>query len=111
MPKKKKVDNEKLIKAVESGTPSTQIMAEFGIKTSAQLKNLYLDALVEKGMAKGIAGGRKKSAKKTDESPSICVNKRGSLVINRNIAEEMGWQVGDTFLVRKTKSGLNLKKQ
>ena len=49
MPKKKKVDNDKLIQAVKSGKPSQEVMKEFGIKTSAQLKTKYFDALVEKG--------------------------------------------------------------
>ena len=65
MPRKKKVDAAKLIKAVESGLRSTDIMTKFGLKTSAQLKAAYLDALVDQGQAKAISGvrGRKASAR------------------------------------------------
>ena len=49
MPKKKTVNYDKLLKAVDSGLTSKEIMEKFGIKTSAQLKGLYLDALVSKG--------------------------------------------------------------
>ena len=64
MPRKKKVDAAKLIKAVESGKPSKEIMAEFGINTSYQLKALYLDALVEKGRAPAIVGEQARKMKK-----------------------------------------------
>jgi hypothetical protein len=108
MPKKrKKVDADKLITAVESGRPSTEIMDEFGIKTSAQLKALYLDALVNKGKATGIVGAR--GAKKKDEK-EVKVSKRGSIAIPKDMVEEMGYDVGDAFLARKTKAGVSLKK-
>ena len=110
MPEKKKVSSARLIKAVESGKPSTEIMEKFSFKTSAQLKAAYLDALVEKGMAQEITAsrrGRSKAAKKTKE---IKVNKRGSLVITKEMVTEMGFALGDSFNVRKTKSGVSLKK-
>ena len=109
MPKKKNVNSEKLIKAVKSGTPATEIMEKFGIKTSAQLKALYLDALVSKGEAPAIAG-RQKSAASVSKSKSIVVNKRGSLVIPRPLVEEMGFKLDDAFNIRKTKAGISLKK-
>jgi hypothetical protein len=109
MPRKKIVDSTKLLKAVESGKPSKEIMAQFGIKTSAQLKALYLDALVEKGVAQGIAkrGGKEKDDKASKE---ILVNKRGSLIVPAKLVEEMGFQIGEEFKVRRTKAGVSLKK-
>lgn len=41
----KKIDLEELRKEIESGRPAKEIMKEFGIKTSADLKNLYYKAL------------------------------------------------------------------
>jgi hypothetical protein len=109
MPRKKVVNQEKLVKAVESGTPSKEIMEKFGIKTSAQLKALYLDALVAKGKAKGIVGRIPKSgAGKKDKN--ILVNKRGSLIVPKDLVAEMGFKEGEVFKVRKTKSGVSLKK-
>jgi len=110
MPKKKTVNQEKLIKAVESGMSSTEIMAKFGLKTSAQLKSLYLDALTANGRVKAIAGRSSKADPAAGKSDMIKVNKRGSLVIPRDLVEEMGFKLGDDFSVRKTKSGLSLRK-
>jgi hypothetical protein len=110
MPRKKTVNSDKLIKAVESGLPSKEIMEKFGIKTSAQLKSLYLDALVAKGQAKGITGRTPKGGRSAKKTKEILVNKRGSLVVPRDMVEEMGFKIEDSFMVRKTKSGLSLKK-
>ena len=110
MPKKKDVNFEKLIKAVDSGRSSREIMEEFGIKSSAQLKTAYLDALVATGRVKGVVGsprGRRKAEKSSNE---IVVNKRGSLVLSRSMVEELGFAEGEAFSVRRTKSGVSLKK-
>ncbi|MEW5721991.1 MAG: hypothetical protein AB1896_02720 [Thermodesulfobacteriota bacterium] len=109
MPKRKVVNFEKLLKAVESGKTSKEIMDTFGIKTSAQLKSMYLDALVSKGKAKGIPGRGGKSGA-GPKSKAIMVNKRGSLVISKELVSEMGFNIEDAFTVRKTKSGISLKK-
>ena len=108
MPRKKKVDAAKLIKAVESGKPSKEIMAEFGINTSYQLKALYLDALVEKGRAPAIVGRAGKKDEKAGKE--ILVNKRGSLIVPAPLVEEMGFKIGEEFKVRRTKAGVSLKK-
>jgi hypothetical protein len=110
MPRKKVVNQEKLVKAVESGTPSKEIMEKFGIKTSAQLKALYLDALVAKGKAKGIVGRVPKSGLAGKRDKNIVVNKRGSLIVPKDLVAEMGFKEGEAFKVRKTKSGVSLKK-
>jgi hypothetical protein len=111
MPRKMTVDSAKLLKAVESGIPSKDIMKDFGIKTSAQLKSLYLDALIEQGKAIGITGRGQRGRKAVGGDQEIRVNKRGSLVIPKGMVEEMEFDEGDIFVIRKTKSGLNLKKQ
>ena len=111
MPRKKKIDSAKLIKDVESGVPSTVIMEKYGIKTSAQLKARYLDALVEKGAASAIKSSRGRGAAKETDDKNIKVNKRGSLIIPRSLVEEMGFKVGQEFNVRKTKAGLSLRQQ
>jgi hypothetical protein len=108
MPRKKKVNPEKLIEAVQSELPSTEIMDQFRIKTSAQLKSLYLDALVMKGLVKEISGRGSRGTANPDKQ--IQVNKRGSLIIPRELVEEMGFKIDDTFSVKKSKSGMSLKK-
>ncbi|MFH1139586.1 MAG: hypothetical protein V1816_26205 [Pseudomonadota bacterium] len=108
MPKKKRVNLEQLFEAIEKGTSSKEVMKKFEIKTSAQLKSLYLDALIFKGQAKSIIGRAGRGV--AEESKSIVITKRGSLVIPKEMVEEFGFQVEDAFAVRKTKAGISLKK-
>lgn len=42
-------------------------------------------------------------------SNDVAVIKRGSVVIAKGLADEMGFAVGDKFTVRKAKSGISLK--
>ena len=107
MPKKKRVNLDQLFEAIEKGMSSKEIMKKFEIKTSAQLKSLYLDALVYKGQARGIIG---RAGRGADDSKSIMITKRGSLVIPKEMVEEFGFKVEDAFTVRKTKAGISLKK-
>ena len=110
MPRKKKIDGGKLIKAVQQGRPSTEIMAEFGFKNSAQLKAYYVDALMEKGDVPELVTAR--SGKKDEKkSKSVKVTKRGSISIPKELVEAMGFKEGDAFIVRKTKAGVSLKKE
>ena len=46
------------------------------------------------------AGGVKKE---------VAVSKRGSLIIPKELIEDLGFKVGDQFLARKTKVGISLK--
>ncbi|MBW1710271.1 MAG: hypothetical protein JRG97_11525 [Deltaproteobacteria bacterium] len=107
MPRKKMIDTKKLIKAVESDLSSKEIMSEFEIKNSAQLKSLYLDALIKERNVKGITDGRLKKRQARNE---IKVNQRGSLIIPGEMVKRMGYKVGNTLVVRKTKSGVSMKK-
>lgn len=108
MPAKKKIDGAKLIKMVESGKHQQEIMKEFKFNTAAQFKSHYLDALVKAGKATGIKAGRGKT--KADIGKEVFVSKRGSLIIAKNLIDEMGFAEGNRFVVRKTKSGISLKK-
>ena len=85
-------------------------MARFGLRSSSQLKALYLDALVEKGHAAGIQGRPGRPAGDGSKSKKILVNKRGSLIVPKPMVEEMGFKVGDVFTVSKSNSGVSLKR-
>ena len=113
MPRKKKIDSKALIKAVESGLARKEIMAQFGFTAPVQVTTYYLDSLVESGQAKAIVGRQSKTRKAGGESKGISVNKRGSLIIPKEKAEELGYKVGDTFSVSQTKKedGISLKFQ
>lgn len=108
MAKKKEVDGKRLMKMVKDGTPQSDIMAKFGFNTSTQLKLAYANALMEAGEIPEIqsARGGKPSAGVKKE---IAVSRRGSLIIPKELIEELGFNVGDLFLARKTKVGISLK--
>ena len=108
MPAKKKIDSTKLIKMVESGKLQSEIMKELKLNTAAQLKAHYLDALMKSGKAPELKSGRGK--KKANSSKEAMVSKRGSVVISKGMIDEMGFKVGDKFIVRRTKSGISMKK-
>jgi hypothetical protein len=108
MPAKKKVDYKKLLKAVDSGKLQSDIIKEFKFNTAAQFKNHYLNALIEAGKAPEIKTSRA-SAKSVPTNEAF-VSKRGSVVISKGLIEDMGFAEVDKFTVRKTKSGISLKK-
>lgn len=108
MPKKKKVDNKGLVKMIQGGAPQKEVMDTFGFKTSSQLKIAYLNALMESGQAPEISKARG-GAKSDAPSRIVVVNKRGSLIVPKNLVEEFGLRPGDGFEVRKSKAGISLK--
>lgn len=111
MPKKRFVDADKLINAIQEKLTAKEIMRMFDIKTAAQLKAMYYEALAEKGQVASIAGRTKKERKASQtEDRNLTVNKRGSLIIPRDIIVDLGFNLDDAFTVRKTKVGLSLKK-
>ena len=108
MPAKKKIDGAKLIKMVEEGTHQSDIMKEFKFSTAAQVKTHYIDALMKAGKAAEIKTGRAKA--KPNSTKEVLVSKRGSVVIPKAIIDEMGFSQGDKFAVRKSKTGISLRK-
>jgi hypothetical protein len=108
LPKKKKIDFKKLIKMVKAETPQPEIMKAFGFKTSVQLKSAYMNALIEEGTVPAIKSGR--GAAKPAISNEVNVGKRGSIIIPKGLVGELGFVENDKFLVRKTKSGISLKR-
>ena len=109
MPKKKAVDSKKLIKMVKDDTPQAEIMQAFGFKTSTQVKTAYMNALVEEGIVPAIKTGRGGAAKK-EVAKEAKVGKSGSIIIPKGVVEDMGFVQNDRFLVRKTKTGISLKR-
>jgi hypothetical protein len=89
-------------------TPSAEIMKKMGFKTSTQLKNAYMSALIAEGKVQAIKGGR--GPGKSAKVKTIGVGKRGSIVIAKDLVDSLGLGTGDKFTVRKTKAGIALKK-
>ena len=69
MPRKKLVEHNALLQAVEMGIPQADIMKKFGIKTSADLEKAYFDALVALGKIEDIS--KKRKQKNVDNKVSI----------------------------------------
>ena len=107
MPTKKKVDYKKLLKAVDSGIPQSEIIKEFKFNTVTQFKNHYLTALIEAGKAPEIK--TTSASAKAAPVKEAFVSKRGSLLISKALINEMGFSEGDKFAIRKTKAGISLK--
>ena len=110
MPKKLQVDAEKLVADVEAGRPANEIMSDYGIKTLMQLKALYVDSMAQLGRTPSLISARGGLPAKSTESKELRVNKRGSLIVPRELMEDMGFESGQTFQVRKTPAGVSLKR-
>jgi len=106
MPKRQEIDNIKLIKAVQDGLSTKDIKEAFGFTTSSQVKMAYLNAAMEQGIVPEIKDGRIGS-KAEQQEPTV--NKRGSLIIPKETITQFGFNVGDTFIIRRTKAGISLK--
>jgi hypothetical protein len=107
MPKKKIIDNKKLVKLINDGVAQSRIVKEFGFKTATQVKVAYANALMELGKVAKIKSGRGKKAAKA-VSKEVVVGKRGSVIVPKELVAEMGFKGGDTFTVKKTKAGISL---
>jgi hypothetical protein len=105
---KKMVDYTKLLKLIESGKRQAEIMKVFAFKTAAQLKIHYLSALMEAGKVPEIKTGRGSS--NSGPAKEAEVNKRGSVIVPKEMISEMGFAEGDKFAVGKTQAGISLRK-
>ena len=105
MAKKKLVEHNALLQAVEMGMSKDAIMEKFSIKSLPELKVSYFDALVALGKIQDVKKGRK--AKKVDNK--ISINSRGSLVIPKQLVDALELVEMDTFEVVKKDNGLMLK--
>jgi len=83
-------------------------MKKMGFKTATQLKTAYMNALIAEGKVPAIKGGR--GAGKAAKVKAIGVGKRGSIIISKELVDTMGFGAKDKFIVRKTKTGIALKR-
>ena len=110
MPRKaKKIDYAALLKMIEEQVTQKEIMEKFDFKTITQLKTSYANALMETGKAPKLIG-KSKGLKPEKIDRAVSVNKRGTLIIPKQVIEYLGLAEGETFEIRKSKAGLSLKK-
>lgn len=107
--KKSKVqyDSKKLVEMIKSGASNKEIMSKFGFKNSSQIKIAYVNAAMELGMIPKVIDSR--AVSKSDKEATV--NKRGSLIIPKEIIDEFGFKENDSFLIKKTKAGISLRFQ
>lgn len=106
MPRKKLVEHNALLQAVEMGLPQADIMEKFNIKSPAALETAYLKALIALGKIQDI----NKKQKPQDVDQKVRINSRGSLVIPKKLVDSLKLNNADTFEVTKNGPGLLLKK-
>ncbi|MEJ2640839.1 MAG: hypothetical protein P8010_14805 [Desulfosarcinaceae bacterium] len=106
MPRKKLVEHNALLQAIEMGLPQAEIMEKFDIKTSAALESAYFNALVALGKIQDI--NKRRKPKKVDNKVSI--NSRGSLVIPKKLVDSLEIDDSDAFEPIKKGTGLLLKR-
>jgi bifunctional DNA-binding transcriptional regulator/antitoxin component of YhaV-PrlF toxin-antitoxin module len=106
VPKKKLVEHNALLQAIEMGLPQADIMKKFGIKTTAALETAYFNALVALGKIQDI--NKKRKPKKVDNK--VRINSRGSLIIPKKLVDSLELDESDTFEVTKNGTGLLLKR-
>lgn len=104
MAKKRLVEHNALVQAIEFGTPKEEVMHRFGYKSLGALKVAYLNGLVALGRAPALETKRKE--KKVDNK--VKVNNRGSLVIPKALVDSLGLDRSDVFRVEKSEKGLSL---
>jgi hypothetical protein len=105
MERKRLVDHNDLIKAVEAGFSKHELMKKFGYKTLGALKIGYLNALM--ALDKVPAVNTKSREKKVDNV--VGINSRGSLVIPKKLVDALGLDKTTLFHVLKDGVDLNLK--
>lgn len=98
MVRRRKIDASKVFEAVESGKLSKDVMDSFGL---------------EKPGAPAKSRGRRRRKDEETELDvifgDITVTKRGSLVLPKEMVEQLGYGEDDVFIARKTKAGIILK--
>ena len=107
MAKKKLVEHNALVQAIEMGTPKNEVMEKFGIKTPAALKTAYLNALI--ALEKVRPMKNKRTRKKKKVSNIVQINSRGSLVIPKALVDQLELNGSDAFKVEPNGSGVYLK--
>ena len=105
MVRKRLVDHNALVQAVETGLTKQELMHQFGYKTVGALKIAYLNALMALDKVPAVNGKRRE--KKVDNV--VGINSRGSLVIPKKLVDALGLDKKILFRVVKDGTDLALK--
>ncbi|MBI5167173.1 MAG: hypothetical protein HY998_05460 [candidate division NC10 bacterium] len=108
MPRKVKATPKEVAKLIGEGLAVEEIRNKLGLKTVAQVKGLYLEALVAEGKIPEIktkkAVGRRLEEKR--------IGKRGSISLSSKLViDHLGFKKGDAFVVSREGDDILLKKK
>lgn len=106
MARKRLVEHNALVQAIEMGLSQKAVMEKFGYKSAAALKAAYYEALVALDKIPALNNSRQK--KKTVDNV-VKINGRGSLVIPKDLVEALGLNPADQFRVEKNGTALSLR--
>jgi len=108
MPRRMDVDHKQLMKMIADQVPQAKIMDKFGFKTVTQLKVAMANAAMAQGKLPALVSGQAASA--APAANVIRVNKRGSLIIPKEMVDAFGLAEGQEFTMRQAKYGLQVRK-
>jgi len=107
MVRKRLVDHNALVQAIEMGKPSKEIMQQFGFKSLGALKVAYMDALVALEKVPSI----KKGTREKKVNNIVGINSRGSLIIPKKLVDALDLDETALFAVEKKGEDLCLKRK
>lgn len=109
MKKRRIVSSEKLYDAVEAGQLDKDIISKFGLEH----RRAQPDEKTVKARRKQRLGTTSEQVNDPlkEKMQNLTVNKRGSLVIPRELVDMLGLDEGDTFNILKTDRGLSLRRK
>ena len=101
----------KVFNMINQGIPVGDIKTELGLRSVAQVRELYLQGLVAKGVAKKLNMGEKSArGRKPAQSIRSVIGRRGSLTLSSKVLiEKLGFKAGDTFKITKRKNSIVLR--
>ena len=105
MVRKRLVDHNALVQAIEMGKPSKEIMQQFGLKSLSALKVAYMDALMALEKVPAVIKGTREKKVNT----LVGINSRGSLVIPKKLVDTLDLDETALFSVEKKGEDLYLK--
>lgn len=102
--RKKLVEHNALVQAVEMGLPRQELMEKFGYRSVGALKVAYYHALA--ALEKIPVLNNKRAQVRVENI--VRINSRGSLVVPKKLVEALGLNPADSFTVEKNGAGLSL---
>ena len=97
---------ENIVSMAKEGKTIEEIRGTLGLKSIVQVRNLYLEALMEQGAIPPL-----KSGKRRREIDVRTIGKRGSISLSRKVLIDMlGFKERDSFRIKREGDSIVLEK-